>query len=315
MRLDNEFVVPRPVDEAWAVLTDLERIAPCMPGAKLTGVEGDDYHGTVKVKVGPVVAQYAGVARFRERDPERHHAVLEATGKQSGGAGRASAVVTADLTGEGDSTRVTVVTDLTVAGPLAQFGRGAIAQVSGRLLDQFVTQLRERVLADAPAPLSPSAEGGAAPASEGAAPSAGPALAAAGRAGPAPADTAGPALPSAAGPGLDGAAASSLPGAAGPGLDGAAGGAAGPAAGGAAGGGAGVISGGAASGGAAGPAVGGSGAVASGRAAGPGPAGGSPPDEPAAADLLRLAAGPVLIRLIPAVLVVAAVIALIVWLA
>lgn len=151
MRLDNEFVVPRPVDEAWAVLTDIERIAPCMPGAKLTEVDGDDYHGTVKVKVGPVVAQYAGVARFRERDAERHHAVLEATGKQSGGPGRASAVVTADLTGEGaDSTRVTVVTDLTVAGPLAQFGRGAIAQVSGKLLDQFVAQLKETVLASSP---------------------------------------------------------------------------------------------------------------------------------------------------------------------
>ncbi|MGN9906746.1 SRPBCC family protein [Phytohabitans sp. LJ34] len=166
MRLDNEFVVPRPVDEAWAVLTDIERIAPCMPGAKLTEVDGDDYHGTVKVKVGPVVAQYAGVARFRERDAARHHAVLEATGKQSGGPGRASAVVTADLTGEGaDSTRVTVVTDLTVAGPLAQFGRGAIAQVSGKLLDQFVAQLKETVLtspsgATAPA-TSPAVEDGA----------------------------------------------------------------------------------------------------------------------------------------------------------
>jgi carbon monoxide dehydrogenase subunit G len=150
VRLENEFVVPRPVDEAWAVLTDIERIAPCMPGATLTEVDGDDYHGTVKVKVGPVVAQYAGVARFRERDAGRHHAVLEATGKQTGGAGRASAVVTADLSGEGGSTRVTVVTDLTVAGPLAQFGRGAIAQVSGKLLDQFVARLRETVLADAP---------------------------------------------------------------------------------------------------------------------------------------------------------------------
>jgi carbon monoxide dehydrogenase subunit G len=169
VRLDNEFVVPRPVDEAWAVLTDIERIAPCMPGAKLTEVDGDDYHGTVKVKVGPVVAQYAGVARFRERDAARHHAVIEAAGKQAGGPGRASAVVTADLTGEGaGSTRVTVVTDLTVAGPLAQFGRGAIAQVSGKLLDQFVAQLRETVLAspsvaapDASAPDATAAADGA----------------------------------------------------------------------------------------------------------------------------------------------------------
>lgn len=176
MRLDHEFVVPRPVDETWAVLTDVERIAPCMPGAKLTEVDGDDYHGTVRVKVGPVVAQYAGVARFRERDASRHHAVLEATGKQSGGPGRASAVVTADLTGEGDSTRVTVATDLTVAGPLAQFGRGAIAQVSGKLLDQFVTSLRETVLSSAPspsptaAPAAPAAPAASAAAGEGPAP-------------------------------------------------------------------------------------------------------------------------------------------------
>jgi uncharacterized protein len=256
VRLDNEFVVPRPVDEAWAVLTDIERIAPCMPGAKLTGVDGDDYHGTVKVKVGPVVAQYAGVARFRERDADRHHAVLEATGKQSGGAGRASAVVTADLTGDGDSTRVTVVTDLTVAGPLAQFGRGAIAQVSGRLLDQFVAQLKETVLAGAPSP-SPN----------GTAPSAGPggAVAGSGAGSGGTAGTAGPA-------GTAGSAGADQPAA--------------PEAGAPAG-------------------VAPSGPAATVR----------PSADPAPADLLRAAAGPVLIRLIPAVLVVAALIALIVWLA
>jgi carbon monoxide dehydrogenase subunit G len=250
VRLDNEFVVPRPVDEAWAVLTDIERIAPCMPGAKLTGVDGDDYHGTVKVKVGPVVAQYAGVARFRERDADRHHAVLEATGKQSGGAGRASAVVTADLTGDGDSTRVTVVTDLTVAGPLAQFGRGAIAQVSGRLLDQFVAQLKETVLAGAPSP-SPN----------GTAPTGGPGGVVAGGG----ASSAGPA-------GTGGSASADQ--------------AAAPEAGAPAG-------------------VAPSGPAATVR----------PSADPAPADLLRAAAGPVLIRLIPAVLVVAALIALIVWLA
>ncbi|BCB91489.1 hypothetical protein Psuf_088020 [Phytohabitans suffuscus] len=208
MRLDHEFVVPRPVDEAWAVLTDIERIAPCMPGAKLTGVEGDDYHGTVKVKVGPVVAQYAGVARFRERDAERHRAVLEASGKQSGGPGRASAVVTADLAGDGDGTRVTVVTDLTVAGPLAQFGRGAIAQVSGKLLDQFVAQLREKVLAS-------STPAGAAPAAgtpAGAAPAAGPSAAA--PAGTAPAGTAPAGTAPAGAPAGAAAEAASAPGAA-----------------------------------------------------------------------------------------------------
>jgi carbon monoxide dehydrogenase subunit G len=148
MRLVNEFVVPRPIDEAWAVLTDVERIAPCMPGAQLGEVVDDNYHGTVKVRVGPVVAQYAGVARFRELDAVAHHMVLEANGKQTGGNGRAAAVVTADLTAEDDGTRVTVNTDLTISGPLAQFGRGAITEVSGKLLGQFVDRLKETVLAE-----------------------------------------------------------------------------------------------------------------------------------------------------------------------
>jgi hypothetical protein len=151
MRLDNEFVVPRPVDEAWAVLTDVERIAPCLPGAQLTEVVDDSYRGIVKVKVGPVVAQYGGAARFIEMDAERHHAVLEAKGKERTGRGLASALVTADLTAEGDGTRVTVGTELTISGPLAQFGRGAIAEVSTRLLNQFVDRLRETVLEE-PAP-------------------------------------------------------------------------------------------------------------------------------------------------------------------
>jgi uncharacterized protein len=157
MKLDNEFVVPRPIDEAWGVLTNVERIAPCLPGAALTETTGDDYHGTVRVKVGPVVAQYAGVARFRELDPIAHHAVLEANGKQRNGNGRASAVVTADLAEEGENTRVRVSTDLTIAGPLAQFGRGAIAEVSNKLLGQFVANLRETVLADQPS-ATPTAE-------------------------------------------------------------------------------------------------------------------------------------------------------------
>lgn len=146
MKLTNEFVVPRGVDETWAVLTDLARIAPAMPGATLTEVVDGDYKGTVKVKVGPVTAQYAGVARFKEQDEAARHAVIEATGKESSGRGRASALVTADLTPDGEQTRVTVTTDLTLSGPLAQFGRGAIAEVSTRLLDQFVENLRTTVL-------------------------------------------------------------------------------------------------------------------------------------------------------------------------
>jgi carbon monoxide dehydrogenase subunit G len=164
MRLDNEFVVPRPVDEAWTVLTDVERVAPCMPGAQLTEVVGDSYHGTVKVKVGPVVAQYGGAVRFTEMDPERHHVVLEAKGKERNGRGLASALVTADLAGDGDGTRVTVRTELTISGPLAQFGRGAIAEVSSRLLNQFVDRLKETVLQDGGAPTSAAPAAPAAPA-------------------------------------------------------------------------------------------------------------------------------------------------------
>jgi uncharacterized protein len=152
MRLVNEFVVPRVIDEAWAVLTDVQRIAPAMPGARLTGVQDGIYSGTVKVKVGPVTAAYAGTASFRERDEQTHRVVLDATGKESTGRGRAAAVVTAQLTPEGEQTRVLVTTDLTISGPLAQFGRGAISEVSTRLLKQFVSNLQETVLADGAVP-------------------------------------------------------------------------------------------------------------------------------------------------------------------
>jgi hypothetical protein len=148
MQLTNEFVVPRGIEETWNILTDVERIAPAMPGAELTGVTDGKYNGKVKIKVGPVTAAYAGVASFREQDAVNHHMVLDATGKESNGRGRAAAVVTADLVAQGADTRVTVTTDLTISGPLAQFGRGAIAEVSTRLLNQFVTNLKESVLAD-----------------------------------------------------------------------------------------------------------------------------------------------------------------------
>jgi carbon monoxide dehydrogenase subunit G len=159
VQLVNEFVVPGGVDETWAVLTDVARIVPAMPGAALTGVEDGNYHGTVKIKVGPVTAAYAGVASFRELDQTNHHMTLHATGKESSGRGRATATVTADLSPDGSHTRVTVTTNLTISGPLAQFGRGAIAEVSTRLLNQFVANLKETVLADgspSPAPSSGS---------------------------------------------------------------------------------------------------------------------------------------------------------------
>jgi uncharacterized protein len=159
VQLVNEFVVPRPIEATWDVLNDVERIAPAMPGATLTDHVDDVYHGKVKVKVGPVTAQYAGTAQFKERDEAAHHMVLEATGKESSGRGRASALVNVDLAAEGEQTRVKVVTDLTISGPLAQFGRGAIAEVSSKLLGQFVTNLESMVLADEPAPATNTSTG------------------------------------------------------------------------------------------------------------------------------------------------------------
>jgi uncharacterized protein len=147
MELTNEFKVGATPDEAWAVLTDLERIAPCMPGAELQEVDGDDYKGIVKVKVGPITAQYKGVARFVERDDATHRAVLHAEGRETRGQGNASATITAQLTPDGDGTLVSVVTDLTIAGKVAQFGRGILADVSSKLLGQFASCLETKLAA------------------------------------------------------------------------------------------------------------------------------------------------------------------------
>jgi hypothetical protein len=146
MELTNEFVVPIKVDEAWGLLTDVERIAPCMPGAELQEIEGDEYRGIVKVKVGPVTAQYKGKATFVERDETGYKAVLKAEGRDTRGQGNASAIITAQLAQEGDGTRVTVTTDLTITGRAAQFGRGVLADVSNKLLGQFVSCLETNVL-------------------------------------------------------------------------------------------------------------------------------------------------------------------------
>jgi carbon monoxide dehydrogenase subunit G len=147
MKIDNEFTVNVPVDEAWQVLTDLERIAPCMPGAQLTGRDGDAFLGKVKVKVGPVISEFAGTASFIEKDDATHHAVIDAKGRDSRGAGNASAVITAQLRADGDHrTVVSVETDLKISGKLAQFGSGMIAEVSSKLLDQFVDSLEKQVM-------------------------------------------------------------------------------------------------------------------------------------------------------------------------
>ncbi|MEU6536976.1 SRPBCC family protein [Streptomyces sp. NPDC047000] len=147
MKIDNEFGVAVPLERAWEALTDLESLAPCMPGAQLTGVEGEDYKGRVRVKVGPVVSQFAGVARFVEKDETTHSAVISASGKDTRGAGNASATVHARLAARGEGTVVTVSTDLSISGRLAQFGSGMIKEVSEKLFAQFVANVEAQLLA------------------------------------------------------------------------------------------------------------------------------------------------------------------------
>lgn len=160
MELKNEFRVSVPVETAWATLTDVEYIAPCMPGAQLTEVDGDDYKGQVKVKVGPITAQYKGAARFIEKDETNHRVVLDASGRDTRGAGNAAAEVTALMTPDGDGTRIEITTDLKVTGKVAQFGRGVMADVSEKLIGQFVDCL-EGKLAEAATPAADDAESGA----------------------------------------------------------------------------------------------------------------------------------------------------------
>ena len=146
MDLNHEFVVNVPVNDAWVILTDLERIAPCLPGAQLTEVEGDVYRGQVKIKVGPIVAQFKGQASFISRDDLAHTASLKGEGRDTTGKGTASAIITAQLTSvTPTSTKCTVVTDLTISGKVAQFGRGALADVSDKLLAQFSENLNQLI--------------------------------------------------------------------------------------------------------------------------------------------------------------------------
>ena len=147
MELTNEFTVNVPVQRAWAVLTHIELIAPCMPGAQLEEIEGDEFRGGVKIKVGPITAQYKGKATFLEKDDVNHKAVLKAEGRDTKGQGNASAIITATMVEVGaDSTKVTVTTDLTITGKVAQFGRGVLADVSSKILKQFVDCLEHDVL-------------------------------------------------------------------------------------------------------------------------------------------------------------------------
>ncbi len=137
MKIENDFRVAAPIDQAWALLTDIPAIAPCLPGAELTGEEGDNFHGQIKVKVGPVTAEYTGSATVLEMNEVDRVVILKASGRDKRGAGNASADITATMAEDGDGTVVTISTDLKVSGKVAQFGRGVMADVSKKLLGQF----------------------------------------------------------------------------------------------------------------------------------------------------------------------------------
>src|SRR5437588_6024769 len=141
MELEHSFTIPVPPEEAWQVLLDVEQIAPCMPGATVDSVDDDVITGRIKVKVGPVALTYTGTGRFTERDEQARAVTLEASGKETRGAGTASATVRSTLQDEGGQTKVVVHTTLSVTGRPAQFGRGVMAEVSGRLIEKFATNL------------------------------------------------------------------------------------------------------------------------------------------------------------------------------
>ena len=161
MDLNHSFSVPASVADTWATFEDIESVAGCFPGAQVTEVDGNDFKGTCKVKLGPIAMVYSGTGTFVEKDEAAHRFVIDAKGKDKRGNGTAGALVTATLTDEGGSTRVDVNTDLAITGKPAQFGRGVIEDISNKLLQQFVTCLQDRVGKEeepAPTPVAAAVE-------------------------------------------------------------------------------------------------------------------------------------------------------------
>jgi carbon monoxide dehydrogenase subunit G len=157
MEIRDSFRVNRSIDDTWKVLLDIERIAPCLPGAELQEVEGDEYRGVVKVKVGPITAQYKGTAKLAEVDETAHRILLDASGRDTRGQGNAKATIVVTMAEDGDGTNVDVATDLSITGKVAQFGRGVLGDVSSKLMGQFVENLERDVLSESDSRVSEAA--------------------------------------------------------------------------------------------------------------------------------------------------------------
>src|SRR5918992_6255029 len=159
MRLENEFTVPAPVGQAWEVLLDIERVAPCLPGATLEGTEDGAHRGTMSIKLGPITSRYRGTVRIEEADEQARRAVLRAKARDSRGQGTAAATITSTMEEVEGGTRVHVETDMRVTGPAAQFGRGVMQEVSAKLMSRFADCLAEEIVAPpAAAPAEPAPE-------------------------------------------------------------------------------------------------------------------------------------------------------------
>jgi carbon monoxide dehydrogenase subunit G len=162
MKLENEFTVPAPIEQAWDVLLDVDRVAPCLPGAAIEASEGDEYTGTMTIKVGPITSRYRGTVMIEEADEQARRAVLRAQARDARGQGTAAATITSTMEEVADGTRVHVETDMRVTGPVAQFGRGVMQDVSAKLMGQFADCLAEKMAAaPAVATAAETAEGAA----------------------------------------------------------------------------------------------------------------------------------------------------------
>jgi carbon monoxide dehydrogenase subunit G len=157
MKLENEFTVPAPIDQAWEVLLDVERVAPCLPGAAIEGSDGDEHKGTMTIKIGPITARYAGTVKIEEADEAARRAVMRAQARDQRGQGTAAATITSTMEEVDGGTKVHVETDMRVTGPAAQFGRGVMQDVSAKLMGRFADCLAEEMAGTSSAPAEAAA--------------------------------------------------------------------------------------------------------------------------------------------------------------